>query len=92
MTRSSSTGWFVYMVACNDGSLYTGITTDLERRTREHNTGKGAARYTRTRRPVRLAYWEAAKNRSEAARREYRIKNLPAEKKRNLVASFPYSK
>lgn len=69
--------WFVYMLRCADGSLYTGITTDIERRLAEHN-GEGAlgARYTRPRRPVTLAYTEAADDRASASRREAAIKRL----------------
>lgn len=83
--RDSS--WFVYILSCNDGTLYTGITTDLDRRLQEHNTGKAGARYTRARRPVRLVYSEKVGSRSEAARREYRIRRLPAAQKRALVTA-----
>lgn len=69
--------WCVYMLRCADGSLYTGITTDVARRVAEHNGAGGpGARYTRSRRPVRLVYVEAAANRAEAARREAAIKQL----------------
>jgi len=77
--------WQVYMVACADGTLYTGITTDLARRLDEHNRGKGGARYTRGRRPVRLVYRETASGRAEAARREYQIKQLPPAAKLALI-------
>lgn len=77
--------WFVYIVSCSDGTLYTGITTDLERRLEEHNSDKGGARYTRSRRPVRLAYREVVGNRSEAARREYLIKRMTSVEKMRLV-------
>jgi putative endonuclease len=77
--------WRVYIVSCSDGTLYTGITTDLERRIGEHNSEKGGARYTRSRQPVKLAYWESAENRSEAARREYRIRRMPSVEKKKLV-------
>ena len=50
--------WYVYIVRCNDGTLYTGITKDLERRLAEHNSPKGGAKYTRTRKPVTLVYFE----------------------------------
>jgi putative endonuclease len=73
--------WHVYMVLCNDGSLYTGITNNLEKRVTAHNSGKGGARYTRSRRPVRLVYAEAAESRSAAASLEYRLKRLPQAKK-----------
>ncbi len=67
--------WYVYIVECADGTFYTGITTDLERRILEHNSGKGA-RYTSGRGPVRLVYSEPAENRSEAGVREAHIKKL----------------
>jgi putative endonuclease len=84
--------WFVYILFCSDGTLYTGITTDIERRLREHNTGKAGARYTRSRRPVRLAYREVAASRSEAARREYQIRRMPVAGKRALAAKGGISK
>lgn len=75
--------WIVYILRCADGTLYTGITTDLSRRLAEHNgiASQGAARspgarYTRSRRPVTLAYAEPAATRSDAARREAAIKRL----------------
>jgi predicted GIY-YIG superfamily endonuclease len=67
--------WTVYLARCRDGTLYTGITTDPERRLAEHNAGSGAA-YTRTRLPVVFVYWEAASDRSSALRREHAIKGL----------------
>lgn len=74
--------WCVYMLHCADGTLYTGITTDVARRLAEHN-GDGApgARYTRSRRPVVLAYVEPAANRAAAARREAAIKRLDRTRK-----------
>ena len=77
-TASASTAaWCVYMLRCADGSLYTGITTDVIRRVAEHNgDGPLGARYTRTRRPVELAYVEAVASRAEATRRETAIKQL----------------
>ena len=76
------------MLRCADGSLYTGITTDVARRVAEHN-GEGGlgARYTRSRRPVQLVYVEAAANRDEAARREAAIKQLDRTRKLALCAS-----
>ena len=76
--------WFVYIVECADGTFYTGITNDLERRVHEHNTGKGA-RYTRSRRPVVLRYHEIQPDRSHASAREYRIKALSRVGKRKLM-------
>ena len=76
--------WHVYILECADGSLYTGVTTDLERRVDEHNRGAGA-KYTMGRRPVRLVYAEKADNRSEAGKREYAIKRLSRSQKLSLV-------
>jgi putative endonuclease len=68
--------YFVYMLECSDGTLYTGITTDLERRVDEHNNSDKGAKYTRARRPVTLVYSETLENRSEASKREYAIKKM----------------
>jgi len=78
-------GWYVYMVRCADGSLYTGIARDLERRVREHNGSLLGARYTRGRRPVELAYWEAAPDRAAASRRERQLKTLAKDAKEALI-------
>lgn len=75
---------FVYILECADGTLYTGWTTDLERRLRQHNAGQGA-RYTRGRRPVELAYYEEAKDRSTALRREAAIRRLRRSGKLELI-------
>lgn len=77
--------WYVYILECADDTFYTGITTDLDTRLKEHNAGDGA-RYTRARRPVRLIYSESAPNRSEAQSREYRIKQLSRMEKSRLIA------
>jgi len=76
--------WHVYMIKCSDGSLYTGITTDIRRRIDEHNAGK-AASYTRVRRPVRLVHNESRSNRSRALKREAEIKSWPRDKKLALI-------
>lgn len=79
-------GWRVYIVRCADGSLYTGIARDLERRIAEHNADSGAgASYTRSRRPVRLVYQETAADRSAASKREYQIKQLSRAEKLALI-------
>jgi putative endonuclease len=79
--------WSVYIVRCDDGSLYTGITTDVARRVKEHNANNLlAARYTRTRRPVVLVYQEAAATRSAAGKREYELKQMSREEKEALAA------
>lgn len=76
--------WKVYIVRCADDSLYTGITTDLERRIKEHNESKGA-KYTRARGPVELVYSAEFKDRSEATKEELRIKSLGREAKLALI-------
>jgi len=75
---------FVYMVECRDGSLYTGWTTDVERRVKSHNAGRGA-KYTQLLRPVKLVYVEAQPTRGAAMRREAQIKTWPRAKKLNLI-------
>ena len=77
--------WVVYMLECADKSLYTGITTNLERRLAEHAAGKGA-KYTRGRGPFRLVYSETCTDRAEATRRETAIKLMNKTKKRLLVS------
>jgi putative endonuclease len=77
--------WTVYLARCRDGTLYTGITTDPERRLAEHNAGAGAA-YTRSRLPVALVYWEIVVDRSAALRREHAIKQLSRAAKEALAA------
>ena len=74
----------VYVLECADGTLYTGYTTDLERRVREHNAGDGA-KYTRGRTPVELRYHERFDSRSAAMSREYEIKQLSRAEKERLV-------
>ena len=66
--------YFLYIVQCSDDTLYTGITTDIERRVTEHNGSSKGAKYTRTRQPITLVYQEVYENRSEASKREYFIK------------------
>ena len=78
--------WYVYMVRCNDGTLYTGITNDLEKRVDAHNSGKDGARYTRSRRPVELVYSQQVESKSAAAKLEYQFKKLPRSKKKKLIA------
>jgi putative endonuclease len=75
----------VYIVCCADGSLYTGWTTNLDRRIAQHNTGRGAT-YTRHRRPVTLVYREDAPDRGTAMRRELAIKRLDRPRKERLIA------
>lgn len=75
---------YIYIVRCADGSLYTGWTTNLERRVRAHNAGRGA-KYTRSRGPVELVYHEAFETKVEAMRREYAIKQMTREEKLVLI-------
>ena len=83
-------GWTVYVLRCHTGDLYTGCTTDLERRVREHNSGAGG-KFTRSRRPVTVAYKEESKNRSEALRREHAIKKMRRKEKLALVAQTAFA-
>ncbi len=76
--------WYVYIVKCSDGSLYTGVTTDIKRRIGEHNAGQGAS-YTRIRTPVSLVHNESHPNRSKALKREAEIKGWPRNKKLVLI-------
>lgn len=77
--------WFVYILECADQSLYTGITTNLERRLDEHNGSKLGARYTRSRRPVKLLHHENYVDRSTATQREMQIKRLNRKQKIQLT-------
>jgi putative endonuclease len=77
--------WFSYIVLCSDNTLYTGITNDLDRRIEEHNSSDRGAKYTRSRRPVKLIYFEEFDCRSDAAKREAAIKNMRIEEKRELL-------
>lgn len=84
--KTESSDWYVYLMQCADQTLYTGITTDVSRRLRQHNGEiKGGARYTLARRPVVLLWAEPHTSRSEASRREYQIKQLPRGAKLLLV-------
>lgn len=76
--------WFVYLLECADGTLYTGCTPDLDRRIQAHNAGRGA-KYTRARLPVRLVYHETLPSRSAALRREAEIKSLSRAEKLRII-------
>lgn len=78
---------YTYMVRCKDGSLYTGWTTDVEKRVKCHNAGKGA-KYTKPRLPVELVYFESFETKEEAMRREVAIKKLSKKRKELLVAQW----
>lgn len=77
---------YTYLLRCSDGSLYCGWTNDLEKRLASHNAGTGG-KYTRTRRPVELVYYEEHPTKQEAMQREYRIKRLTRPEKLNLIKS-----
>ena len=82
--KSPVSRWFVYIVRCGDGSLYTGITTDVNRRCKQHNAGT-ASRYTRSRRPVKLVYQEVRRNQSSALKREVAIKDMTRQEKLAMI-------
>jgi putative endonuclease len=77
--------WFVYLLRCSDNSLYCGITTDLNRRIDEHNSSSKGAKYTRSRRPVILAYSASVENRSEASKLEAKIKKMTKKQKEEMA-------
>jgi len=77
--------YYVYLLSCADGSFYCGYTTDLCRREKTHNSGKGA-KYTRSRRPVKMVYSEKFEDKSSALKRECAIKRLSHREKEALVA------
>lgn len=82
------TAWFLYIIRCGDGSLYTGITTNVERRLREHADADGrglGAKFLRGRQPLRLVYQISLKNRSEASQLEYTVKQSSKSDKESLV-------
>jgi putative endonuclease len=85
---SAAPVWSLYILRCGDGSFYTGVTNDLERRLRAHQEGK-ASRFTRTRRPVEMVYREECGTRSQALTRECAVKSLSRQAKEDLVAGRP---
>ena len=78
---------YAYLVRCADGSLYAGGTSDLAARVKAHNAGEGA-KYTRSRRPVELVYWEEFDTREEAMSREWHLKRLTRQEKLALISRF----
>ena len=77
--------WYLYVIRCSDGTLYTGITTDLVRRVHEHNATSRGAKYTKPRRPVQLVYYEPFNNRSSAQKAEHRFKKLRRKQKLEVI-------
>lgn len=76
--------YFIYIVKCKDETYYTGYTTNIEKRIKAHNEGKGA-KYTRSRLPVKLVYWEQYEEKTQALKREYAIKQLTRKQKQQLI-------
>jgi putative endonuclease len=79
--------WYTYIVLCADGTYYTGVTTDINRRISEHNAGVGS-KYTRSRTPVKLVWKDCHPDRSSAQKEEYRVKRLSHEDKRIMAESY----
>lgn len=86
MPRKPRPVWWVYVVRCADGTLYTGVSTDPDRRLTQHNAGT-ASKYTRVRRPVELVYRERRRGKSDALKREHALKALPRRAKLALVGA-----
>lgn len=76
--------YYAYMLRCSDDTIYSGYTDDVERRAEVHNSGKGA-KYTKTRRPVKLVYYEIFDSKSDAMKREYQFKHLTRQQKEQLI-------
>ena len=81
--------WFIYVVRTSKSALYTGITTDINRRIAQHNSGTGSKAIKALGRPVKLVYYESYLNRSSASKREYEIKQLSKKEKEKLICSPP---
>ncbi|MEF2837359.1 MAG: GIY-YIG nuclease family protein [Oscillospiraceae bacterium] len=77
--------WYLYILRCKDNTLYTGITTDVEKRLESHRSGKGA-KYTRGRMPLELVYREVCESHSDALKRELEVKSLTRQEKEKLIA------
>ena len=88
MKKMISKKYYVYIVECVDGTLYTGYTTDIERRINEHNYSTRSAKYTRSRRPVKLKYKEEYDTVSEALKRENKIKKMSRKQKLELISTL----
>ena len=83
--KAANTHWSLYIIEASDASLYTGITTDVDRRFEEHLNCQKGAKYFNGRRPVRIVYREDGHSRSSASRRETEIKKLSRREKQNLI-------
>ena len=80
---------YAYIVECADGTLYTGWTTNVQKRVKAHNEEKSGAKYTKAKRPVKLVYYEGYETKEEAMRREYAIKQLTRKQKLELIHLDP---
>ena len=80
---------YTYIVECADGTLYTGWTTNVQKRVKAHNEEKSGAKYTKAKRPVKLVYYEGYETKEEAMRREYAIKQLTRKQKLELIHLDP---
>lgn len=85
MKELESAPYFVYILRCDDTTLYTGITLDIEKRVVEHNTSSKGAKYTRSRRPVSIVYTERCDDKSAALKREITIKKMSRFQKKELI-------
>ena len=77
--------WLLYVLQCSDGTYYTGVTTNVDRRTKEHNSSKRGAKYTRSRRPTKVIYMTEYNNRSSAQKSEYLFKQLTRKQKEEVI-------
>ena len=82
--KKKTAAWLLYVLKCRDGTLYTGITTDLPRRVQQHNDGR-ASRYTRSRIPVKLLFSEPCRGHSQALKKEYAMKRLSRKEKKAYI-------
>ena len=85
VTKKSMKTWYLYVLRCSDDTLYTGVTTDPQRRLIEHNTSKRGAKYTSARRPTQMIYCEEHEDRSSAQKAEYKFKKLTREQKEKII-------
>lgn len=86
LSQTKDRNWFIYVVVCFDNSLYCGITTDIERRLNQHNGHiKGGAKYTRSRRPVKLIWNDFCNSRSDALKKEYAFKKMSRKNKLKFI-------
>ena len=85
--KKKAAAWLLYVLKCRDGTLYTGITTDVLRRVQQHNDGR-ASRFTRSRLPVKLMFSEPCRDRSQALKKEYAMKQLSRKEKKAYIRNY----